>query len=77
MAVEHGMNSASGGDAHVAGEALDQQLADLARAPVRLLTLGSDDQGLDLSGELVGVTPGPARAVGEGLEPVLPIAIEV
>src|SRR6478752_2400898 len=76
MAVEHGMNSASGGDAHIAGEALDQQLADLARAPVRLLTLGSDDQGLDLSGELVGVTPGPARAVGEGLEPVLLIAIE-
>ena len=48
MAIEHGMDRAFGGDAHISGEALDQQFADLAGAPVRLLTLGSDDEAFDL-----------------------------
>jgi len=76
MAIEHGMNRASGGDADVTGEALDEQLADLAGAPVGLLTLGLDDQAFDLRRELIGIAPGPARSVAEGLQPVLPVAIE-
>src|ERR1051326_6749186 len=71
MAIEHGMNSALGGNADVTGEALDEQLADLARAPVGALLLGPDDEALDLNGELVGIAPGPSGAIAEGVEAVL------
>ena len=36
MAIEHGMDGAFGGNPDIAGEPADQQLADLARAPMRL-----------------------------------------
>jgi hypothetical protein len=76
MAIEHSMDRALGGNADVTGEALDQELADFARAPVGALTLGSDDQAFNLEGQLVGIAPRPPRAVAQGFEPVLVVAIE-
>src|ERR1700681_4038591 len=48
MAIEHGMDSALGGHADIAGQAADQELADLARAPVRLLPFEPHDEAFDL-----------------------------
>jgi hypothetical protein len=53
------------------------QLADPADAPVRLFALQSDDQGLKLLRELVGVTYRPPGAVAQSLKPVLLVAIEI
>lgn len=76
MAIEHGMDRALCGDAHIAGEALDEQLSDLAGAPVGALTLGADDETLELGRQLVGIAPGPPRAIAERFEAVLLVAIE-
>src|SRR3546814_5191465 len=48
VAVQHGVDRALGWHPHVAGQPPHQQLADLARAPVRLVPLEVDDQALDL-----------------------------
>ena len=42
--VEHGMDRALGGDADIAGQPPDQELSDLPRPPVRLLTLTVNNQ---------------------------------
>ena len=70
------MDRALGRNAHIAVQAADQELADLARAPVRLVALEADDQALDLRRQLVGVAHRPARAVAQGLEAVLLVAVE-
>ena len=50
VAIENRMDGALGGNPDVAVEPPDQEFADLARAPVRLLGLEADDQALDLRG---------------------------
>ena len=50
MAVQHSMDGAAGGNPDIAGQAADQQLADLARAPMWLLALEADDQAFDWGG---------------------------
>lgn len=57
MTIEHGMDGALGRHADIAWQELDEALADLARTPVGLVALGSDDQGFDLLRELIGVAP--------------------
>ena len=47
LAIEHRVDGALGGHADVSVEATHQQFADLARAPMRLLALEPNDQGLD------------------------------
>jgi hypothetical protein len=54
VAIEHRMNGAPGGNPDVAVEPAHQQFADLAGAPVRLLALQPDDQGLELLREPFG-----------------------
>ena len=76
VAVKDGMDRALGGDTHVARQAPDEKLAELARAPMGLLALEGDDQALDLGRQLVGVAHRPARAVAQGLEAMLLVAIE-
>ena len=49
---------------------------DLAGTPMGLVVLEADDQAFDLRRELVGVAHGPPRPVGEGLGPVLLVAVE-
>jgi len=70
------VDGAVGGDAHIAGEAADEELADLAGSPVGLVALGLDDGGLELLGELVGVADGAARAIRKGLQAVVLVAVE-
>src|SRR5580704_19727996 len=69
--MKDGMNGASGGNAHVAGKPSDQELADLASAPMRLVVLEGQDQAFDLLRELVGIAHRPPRTVVEGLEAML------
>src|SRR5215210_3251943 len=67
VSVQHGVDGALGRDAHVPGPAADQEFADLACAPVRLVTLEAYDQALDLGRQLIGIAHRPTRAVGQGL----------
>ena len=76
MPVEHGVDRALGRNADVAVQSADQELADLASTPMRLVTLGRDDQALELMRQLVGVANRPARTVGQGLETVFLIALK-
>src|SRR5689334_12897299 len=76
MAIEHRMDGAFGGNPDVAIEPPDQQFADLARAPVRLLGLQAHNQGLELLRELVGIAHRPPRAVAQRLKPVVLVAVE-
>jgi hypothetical protein len=57
-------------------EPAHQRLADLAGAPVRLLVLQPDNQGLELLRELVGVAYWPPGAVAQRFQPVLLVAVE-
>src|SRR5262245_43044932 len=63
MAVEHRMDRALCRNPDIPVELSDQQLPNLAGAPMRLVVLQPDDQGLDLLRELVGVTDRPPGAV--------------
>ena len=74
--VEHGVDRALGRNADVAVQSADQELADLAGTPMRLLPLERDDQALDLRRQLVGIAHRPARTVGQGLETVFLVALE-
>ena len=70
------MDRALDRDSDIAIEPPDQQLADLAGAPARLLALEPDDQVLDRLGQLVGVAHRPAGPIGQGLQPVPLVAVE-
>jgi hypothetical protein len=74
MAVEHRMHGALAGWRHVAGKLANEQFADFARAPMRLVALEIDDQPFQLGGQLVGIAHRPARAIGEGIEPLILVA---
>src|ERR1700722_12299576 len=76
MTVKDGMDGAFGRNLDIAIEPAHQQLADLARAPVRLLGLEADDKGLDLLRELVGIAHRPPGAITERLQAMFPVAIE-
>jgi hypothetical protein len=68
VAVQHGVDGALGRHANVLIEPTHQELADLARTPMRLLPLAGEDQRLDLWGKLVGVSNRAAASVVQGLE---------
>src|SRR5262245_51109981 len=68
MAIEDGMDGAFCREADITGQAAQEELPDLAGAPVRFVAFEADDEALELGGELVGVMDGSAGAVGEGLE---------
>src|SRR5690349_18370350 len=76
VAIEHRMNGALGGNPDVAVEPAHQQFADLAGAPVWLLALQPDDQGLELLRELVGVADRSPGAVAQRLQAVFLVAVE-
>src|SRR5713226_712876 len=63
VAIKNGMDGALGGNPNIAGKPPDQELADLARAPMRLVALERDDEALDLLRQLVGVAHRSARTV--------------
>jgi len=76
VTVENGVDGAPGWHADVAVEPPHQQLAQLARAPMRLVLLQADDQALHLRRQLVGVAHRPPRAVGQGFQPMLLVTVE-
>ena len=76
VAIEHRMDGALGRNPDIAVEPPDQEFADLARAPMRLLALEADDQALDLLRQLIGIAHRPARPVVQGRKPMLLVAIE-
>lgn len=76
VAMEDGVDRAFGGNPDVAVEAADQEFADLARAPMRLLALEVDNQLLDLRRQLVGIAHRPPRAVAQRLEAMLLVAVK-
>jgi hypothetical protein len=55
VAIENRMDGALGRYSDIAAEPPDQELATLARAPVRLLGLQPDNQAFNLLRQLVGV----------------------
>src|SRR5262249_53173433 len=63
-------------EADITGQAAQEELPDLAGAPVRFVAFEADDEALELGGELVGVMDGSAGAVGEGLEAMLLLAVK-
>src|SRR6266536_1004124 len=63
MAVQHGMDGTFGRNPDVARQPADQQLADLARAPVRLVAFEPDDEG-SRAARAAGWRSGPAGASG-------------
>ena len=65
VAVEDGVDGALGGHSEIAGQAADEQFADLSGTPVGFAGLEGDDEALDLGRELVGIADGPAGPVVE------------
>src|ERR1700749_2268123 len=76
MAIEHGMNGAFGRNPDIACQPPEQELADLACAPMRLFPFEGDNQALDLLGQWVGITHWSPRAIAESLTTMLPVAVE-
>jgi hypothetical protein len=59
VTIENRMDGAFGWNPDVSIEPPDEELADLARPPVRLLGLEPDNQALNLLRQLVGVANRP------------------
>jgi len=70
------MDGAFGRNPDIAIEPPHQELADLARAPVRLLGLEADDQALQLFRKLIGVAHRSARPIAQRRQPMLPVTVE-
>src|SRR5258707_187884 len=70
------MDRAFGRNPDIAGKTPEEELADLACAPVRLLSLQPDNQSLDRLRQLVGVAHRPARPIAQGHQPVLLVTVE-
>src|SRR6201988_419343 len=76
VAIENRVDGAPGRNPNIAIESPHQELADLARAPMGLLSLELDNQGLDLSRQLVGIAYRAFGAVTQRLKPVFLVAIK-
>src|SRR5215471_6536584 len=74
--IEHRVDGALGRNPNIAIEAPNQELADLARAPMWLRGFELDNQGLDLSRQLVGIAYRAFGAVAQRLEPVLLVTVK-
>src|SRR5215831_4817129 len=74
--IEHRVDGALGRNPNIAIEAPNQELADLARAPMWLRGFELDNQGLDLSRQLVGIAYRAFGAVTQRLKPVFLVAIK-
>src|SRR5215475_11472165 len=74
--IEHRVDGALGRNPNIAIEAPNQELADLARAPMWLRGFELDNQGLDLSRQLVGIAYRAFGAVTQRLKPVLLVTVK-
>src|SRR6267154_9573 len=76
MTIEHGVDGAAGRNLNLTGKTTQQAFADFACAPVRLLPFEAEDGGLHLLRQLVAVTPGSARTVGQSFQTGFLVTIE-
>src|SRR4029079_10847044 len=76
VSMQHGVNGAFGGDPDITIQSPHQELANLARTPMRLVLFEGDDQALDLRWQLVGIAYRPTRTIIERLETTLLVAAE-
>lgn len=70
------MNGALGWNTNLTGETADQQITDLARAPMRLAALEADDEALNLRGELIGIAHRPMGSIGQRGTALVAVAVE-
>jgi hypothetical protein len=70
------VNRALGRHSQVLVQSANQELANLARAPMGLLPLEPHDQALDLGRQLVGIAHRAPRSVTQRLKAVLLVAVE-
>lgn len=75
MPIKHRMSGADRRSVHIGVQA-SQPFLDLRSTPARLVLLEADDQRLDLHRQLIGVAVGPARSVGQALDPRAVVSIE-
>ena len=75
MAIENRVDCADGWGVHIRIEP-GELVPDLRRAPARLVLLETHDLRLDLERQLVGVSIGPPRAIGEPVQADLVVARE-
>src|SRR6266566_2840759 len=76
MSIEQRVDGAAGGNLNLTGKATQQAFADLACAPVGFLPFEVEDGGLHLLGQLVAVTPRPARTVGQSFQTGFLVAVK-
>src|ERR1700752_484030 len=76
VAIENRVDGAPGRNPNIAIESPNQELADLARPPMGLLGFELDNQGLDLSRQLVGIAYRAFGAVIQRLKPVLLVTVK-
>src|SRR5438105_11187283 len=70
------MDGALGRDADIAVQSANQELANLASTPMRLLALEGDDQALNPGWRLVGVAHRTTRAIRQRFDPAMLVALE-
>src|SRR5882762_3559518 len=76
MAIEDGVDGAAGRNLNLTGKTTQQTFADFACAPVGLLPFEAEDGGLHLLRQLIAVTPGSARTVGQSFQTGFFVTIE-
>ena len=76
MPIEDGVNGTAGRDLHFAWQSTKEALPDLAGAPMRFLTFGSDNGGFDLFGQLVCISVGAPGTIREPLQSAFLITLE-
>src|ERR1700738_239971 len=76
MSIERRVDGAAGMNLNLTGKATQQAFADLACTPVGLLPFEVQDGGLHLLGQLVAVTPGSARTVGQSFQTGFFVAVK-
>src|SRR5438067_5313970 len=76
MAIEHGVDGAAGRNLDLTGKATQQTFADLACTPVGFLPFEMENGSLYLRRQLVAVTPGPTRTVGQRFQTEFFVTVE-
>src|SRR5262245_50721752 len=71
MAIEDGMDGAFCREADITGQAAQEELPDLAGAPVRFVAFEADDEALELGGE--ALAPPGCRCRRRKVLPMCPV----
>jgi hypothetical protein len=75
MAIQDGVDRANGGQMRP-GELLPELLADLGRAPARVLALHADDRRFDWRRQPIRLPMAAVASIAKGLDPTVFVAVE-